>query len=161
LKADVLTAIDWKKNAVSGYNPLPPLCVEVQFDGWKLGFEMAKPAKSDQLGTGTQRLCRKPPWHARLWPERKSAPSHSWGATLTANASESTQPDSKGQVVNEQGSRPSSAEKVARHRLSNPPNKYGLEPRDTNAAEQILVGKWILFQSRTKGRQPTCNKFLS
>src|ERR1017187_7691280 len=92
----------------------------------KLGFEMAKPVKWDQLGTGTQRLCCKPPRQARPWPERKSAPAPSRGAILTANASERTQPANRGQMVEGQGFRPSCADKVARRRLLRYNKKAGI-----------------------------------
>ena len=115
----------------------------------KWGFEMAKPAKSDQLGTGAQRLCRKPPRHARPWPERKStAPSR--GATLTANASERSQPANRGQLVEGQGFRPSRADKVARRRLSNRPNISGLNPRAGSCVIQMNDGAFLLAEQMQK-----------
>src|ERR1017187_3390993 len=122
---------------------------------------MAKRAKADQLGTGTQGLCCKPLRQARPWPERKSAPAPSRGATLTANANERTQPANRGQMVEGQGFRPSCADKVARRRLSNRPNPSGLAERCRSELYRPKVHKSIerirgpdLFAAHHEGRQP-------
>ena len=120
----------------------------------QLGFEMAKRAKADQLGTGTQGLCCKPLRQARPWPERKSAPAPSRGATLTANTNERTQPANRGQMVEGQGFRPSCADKVARRRLSNRPNLSGLKPRGGSSVVQLDYGTLLLAAQMHKRTVP-------